>query len=63
MRKIKKEAVAVKTVEGKRWDFKFRDIKVDEAGADGRGSRGVGWRYGVPLRDRKRGEVKIPTSV
>lgn len=63
MRKMKKEAAAVKIVEGKRWDFKFRDIKVDEAGADGRGSRGVGWRYGVPLRDRKRGEVKIPTSV
>ncbi len=63
LKKMTKEAAAVRTVQGARWDFKFRDMRVDDAGADGRGLKGVGWRYGVPLRDRKRSEVKTPTSV
>lgn len=58
-----REAAATKVVPGVRWDFKFREINVDDAGADGRGRRGTGWRYGVPLYDRRRGEVKIPTKV
>ena len=58
-----REAAAVKVVPGARWDFKFREISVDDAGADGRGIRGTGWRYGVPLYDRRKGEVKIPTKV
>ena len=62
-RRAKKEAAAVKTVQGARWDFKFREIKVDDAGADGRGLNGTGWRYGAPLRDRIRGQIKIPTRV
>jgi hypothetical protein len=62
-RKLEKEERALKVVSGKRWDFKFREVSVDEAGADGRGYKGVGWRYGVPNRDRRRGEVKIPTRV
>ncbi|KAF2843238.1 hypothetical protein M501DRAFT_994094 [Patellaria atrata CBS 101060] len=53
----------VKTVRAPRWDFKFRDINVDESGKDGRGQKGVGWRYGFPHQDRKRGQVRIPTSV
>lgn len=63
--KIKRarEAAAVKTVPGVRWDFKFREISVDAAGPTGRGKNGTGWRYGVPLYDRRRGEVKIPTKV
>lgn len=62
-RRLKKEAAAIKTVEGARWDFKFREIKVDDAGATGRDLKGTGWRYGAPLRDRIRGEIKIPTRV
>jgi hypothetical protein len=62
-RRKEREEKALKVVSGKRWDFKFREISVDDAGADGRGHRGVGWRYGVPNRDRKRGEIKIPTKV
>jgi hypothetical protein len=58
-----REAATVKVVPGVRWDFKFREISVDDAGADGRGLKGTGWRYGVPLYDRRKGEVKIPTKV
>jgi len=57
------EEKAIKIVDGGRWDFKFRNISVDAAGPDGRGQKGTGWRYGVPLMDRKRAQVKIPTRV
>ncbi|KFY40617.1 hypothetical protein V494_03417 [Pseudogymnoascus sp. VKM F-4513 (FW-928)] len=62
-KKRAREAAALKVVPGVRWDFKFREISVDAAGANGRGKDGTGWRYGVPLYDRRRGEVKIPTRV
>jgi hypothetical protein len=62
-RRQEREANAVKIISGKRWDFKFREISVEDAGVDGRGYKGTGWRYGVPHMDRKRGQVKIPTSV
>lgn len=52
-----------KTVQGARWEFRFEECSVDEVGVDGRARRGVGWRYGLPHYDRKRGQVKIPTSV
>ena len=52
-----------RTVRGRRWDFKFQDISADVVGKDGRSSKGVGHRYGMPHTERKRGEVKIPTSV
>jgi hypothetical protein len=58
-----REEKAVKTISGARWDFKFQEISVDDAGATGRGHNGTGWRYGVPHMDRRKGEVKIPTSV
>jgi len=61
-RKAKKEA-AIKKVDTPRWQFRFTDVNVDDIGKDGRGSKGVGWRYGVPLMDRSRGHVKIPTRV
>lgn len=57
------EAKNLKTVAGQRWDFNFTNVSVDAAGKDGRGRKGVGWRYGNPHGDRKRGAVKIPTSV
>jgi hypothetical protein len=61
-RRLKKQG-EVKTVDTGRWQFRFTDVNVDDAGKDGRGSRGVGWRYGMPLMDRSRGDVKIPTKV
>jgi len=53
----------MKTVPGRRWDFVFQDISVDTVGQDGRSPKGVGWRYGFPHEDRKKGQVKIPTKV
>ena len=47
----------------RRWDFVFQNVSVDHAGKDGRGAKGVGWRYGFPHEDRKKGQVKIPTKV
>lgn len=37
-----------------KWEFVFTDVPAE---------KGVGNRYGVPSQDRKRGAVKIPTSV
>lgn len=53
----------IQTVQGRRWEFKFQDISVENVGKDGRDPRGVGWRYGFPHEDRKRGQIKIPTRV
>jgi hypothetical protein len=51
------------TVPKRRWDFVIQDVSVEKAGKDGRGPNGVGWRYGFPHEDRKKGQVKIPTFV
>ncbi|KAI4786165.1 hypothetical protein E4T44_13938, partial [Aureobasidium sp. EXF-8845] len=53
----------VQVVSNQRWNFRFQSISVEEAGKDGRGRRGVGWRYGNPHHDREKGEIKLPTSV
>ena len=50
----KKRAEHETVVKGKRWDFKFERVHADKA---------IGWRYGMPLEDRKKGQVKIPTRV
>ena len=55
--------VTVVAAPGARWDFRFREIRVEDVGKDGRGQKGVGWRYGIPHEDRKKGQVKIPTRV
>jgi hypothetical protein len=57
------ELLAQKVVPQRRWDFVFKDISVESAGRNGRDARGVGWRYGLPHQDRKKGQVKIPTKV
>ncbi|KAK4222554.1 eukaryotic mitochondrial regulator protein-domain-containing protein [Podospora fimiseda] len=44
-------------------EFRFERVSVDSVGKDGRARAGVGARYGVPHDDRRRGTVKIPTSV
>lgn len=59
-----REARDVKVYKGFRWDFKFTDFSQDSTvGRDERSRKGVGARYGMPHEDRKRGQVKIPTSV
>lgn len=60
---LAKKAADVKKVDTGRWEFRIKEINVDDAGADGRGPKGTGWRYGVPLMDRSRGQVKIPRRV
>lgn len=50
-------------VDSGRFEFRFEQINSEDIGSKGRSRRGVGWRYGVPFYDRRRGEVKIPTSV
>ncbi|KAH6643817.1 eukaryotic mitochondrial regulator protein-domain-containing protein [Boeremia exigua] len=57
------ELQAQKVVPQRRWDFVFKDISVESAGRNGRDAKGVGWRYGLPHQDRKKGQVKIPTKV
>ncbi|KPM39284.1 hypothetical protein AK830_g7268 [Neonectria ditissima] len=52
-----------KRVHQDRYEFRFKEINVDKVGRDGRSRKGTGWRYGQPFEDRKRGLVKIPTSV
>lgn len=62
-RKKEEELRSMKVVPKRRWDFVFQNISVESAGRDGRGREAVGWRYGVPHQDRKRGIPKIPTRV
>ncbi|KAI0999654.1 hypothetical protein K3495_g8542 [Podosphaera aphanis] len=40
--------------------FRFHEIKVDAIGKNGRGTKAVGCRYGVPNMDRSKGDLKIP---
>lgn len=61
--KRQEELRKLKTIPGRRWDFVFQDISVETVGRDGRNPKGVGWRYGFPHEDRKKGQVKIPTKV
>ncbi|KAM7216665.1 Eukaryotic mitochondrial regulator domain containing protein [Rhypophila decipiens] len=47
-----------------RFEFRIENVNVEElVGRDGRSRKAVGWRYGVPFNDRKKGMVKIPTKV
>jgi len=57
------EADRMMTIETGRAAYRIKDIKVEDRGHDGKSPRGVGWRYGAPHQDRKRGLVKIPTQV
>lgn len=63
VRRTQAEEAATTRVEGKRFEFRFKDMNADDVGRDGRSRKGTGWRYGVPFYDRRRGEVKIPTKV
>lgn len=50
-------------VRGRRWDFRFVEARVEDVGRRGVSREGVGWRYGAPLLDRKRGQFKLPKAV
>ncbi|KAF5017685.1 hypothetical protein F66182_10359 [Fusarium sp. NRRL 66182] len=63
LRQREREEEQTKRVKTDRYEFRFKEINVDDVGRDGRSRRGTGWRYGAPFEDRKRGLVKIPTSV
>ncbi|KAG6001635.1 hypothetical protein E4U21_003990 [Claviceps maximensis] len=58
-----KEEQMTSRVKTDRYEFRFKEIVVDDVGRNGRSRKGTGWRYGAPFDDRKRGVVKIPTSV
>ncbi|MCJ1399797.1 hypothetical protein MMC11_003000 [Xylographa trunciseda] len=60
--RTEKEDRETTRVMGARWEFRFRDVDVESAGREKRGS-GIGARYGVPHQDRKKGQIKIPTRV
>ncbi|KAF2732623.1 hypothetical protein EJ04DRAFT_496681 [Polyplosphaeria fusca] len=62
-KKKKAEEAALKRIPQRRWDFVFQDINTERVGKNERSEKGVGWRYGFPHEDRKKGQVKIPTEV
>lgn len=62
-RRDAKKLASVTKVKTERYEFRFKSINVNDVGRDGKSRNGVGWRYGAPHEDRKRGKVKIPTSV
>lgn len=63
-RRLKKEEEKKTRVDSGRFEFRFEDVDVEGlVGRTGRGRKAVGWRYGAPFTDRKKGMVKIPTKV
>ena len=62
-RKREEEMVKKVAPRESRWEWRFQNTSVEDAGERGRGLKGVGARYGIPPQDRKRGQVKIPTKV
>ncbi|PSR94017.1 eukaryotic mitochondrial regulator protein-domain-containing protein [Coniella lustricola] len=46
-----------------RFEFRFKKMRADDVGKDGRSRKGVGWRYGAPYEDRKKDQIKIPTQI
>ncbi|KAJ9484273.1 hypothetical protein VN97_g9101 [Penicillium thymicola] len=61
----REKKLTVVSPEDSRFDYRIKDTiyTSETTGTDGRGSKATGRRYGVPHRDRTRGEVKIPTRV
>jgi hypothetical protein len=61
---LARKTTVVEAREGK-MEWHIVDINVSKltVGATGRKQGAVGWRYGFPHEDRKRGAVKIPTRV
>ena len=63
VRREAKERKSIKVVQSGRSEVRIKDYSSSNVGNDGRKVGGVGWRYGVPHMDRKRGTIKIPTEV
>lgn len=61
--KKRREEAETTKVASDRFEFRIRSFDSEKVGRAGRAKDVTGWRYGVPLDDRKRGKVKIPTSV
>jgi hypothetical protein len=57
------EEAQTRRVRSDRFEFRFTDFNAENVGSSGRRRNAVGWKYGAPLDDRKRGKVKIPTQV
>lgn len=53
----------IQVVDTGRSAFRFEDYNSEDIGKTGRARHAIGWRYGVPHDDRRRGAVKIPTKV
>jgi hypothetical protein len=64
-KKLAEEEAKKKKIAGQRWDIVVTDVVASRhgTGLDGRGTKSVGLRYGVPSQERKRHQVKIPTKV
>jgi len=58
----KREEARTIRVHTDRFEFRFKTFNANDVGRDGRKRSAVGWRYGAPLDDRRRGKVKIPTQ-
>ncbi|EXJ80385.1 hypothetical protein A1O1_08529 [Capronia coronata CBS 617.96] len=64
-RQIRAEEKKKSRIDTDRWQFVVTEVSATRAGTglDGRGTKAPGFRYGVPSQERKKGQVKIPTSV
>ncbi|ROT37509.1 hypothetical protein SODALDRAFT_334619 [Sodiomyces alkalinus F11] len=62
-RRAAQEEERTTRVDTDRFEYRFKDINMEVVGKNGRGRKAVGWRYGVPFNDRRKGQIKIPTSV
>ncbi|KAK6856996.1 hypothetical protein PG995_007183 [Apiospora arundinis] len=63
MKKAMAEEQATKKFNTPRFEFRFKEVDSELVGKNGRAPNVVGWKYGMPHYDRKKGLVKIPTSV
>ncbi|KAL1896258.1 hypothetical protein Cpir12675_002851 [Ceratocystis pirilliformis] len=61
--KLKTDRACITSVHTDRFEFRFKDFNSENVGKLGRKRDAVGHKYGVPNYNRKRGAVKIPTSV
>ena len=59
----RREAARTMKINSDRFEFRIQSFDSERVGTTGRARHAVGWRYGAPLDDRKRGKVKIPTQV
>ena len=58
-----RDAARTMKINSDRFEFRIQTFNSEKVGPAGRARHAVGWRYGAPLDDRKRGKVKIPTQV